>query len=194
MHADNELIERARRQLVDQGLPCTIAGAAPEAAIASAEEAIGCAFPPSYRRFLAGHGALVLPPRASTIAEFCGITDPLAGRLAHSSSDADGKGVVERTLHARVENRLGESLIIVALGAELGEWFCIDTSRPRADGECPILLFDARDNSLDQQFYEDFGQMLDEVLTFVLETLDAGDDMHEVSQSNTLGGSIPYEG
>src|SRR5688572_8368564 len=130
MHVDSELIERARRQLVEQGLPCAIAGAAPEAAIASAEEALGCAFPPSYRRFLARHGALVLPPRASTIAQFCGLGD-----------SEDGKGVVERTLHARVENKLGESLIIVALGAELGEWFCIDTSRPRADGECPILLF-----------------------------------------------------
>src|SRR5512134_3875462 len=106
MHVDSELIERTRRQLVEQGLPCAIAGAASEATIASAEEALGCVFPPSYRGFLAGHGALVLPPRASTIAQFCGL----------GSSDGDGKGVVERTLHARVENRLGESLIIVALG------------------------------------------------------------------------------
>jgi hypothetical protein len=34
------------------------------------------------------------------------------------------------------------------------------------------MLFDARDNALDQQFYDDFGQMLEEVMGFVADSLD----------------------
>jgi hypothetical protein len=33
-------------------------------------------------------------------------------------------------------------------------------------------MFDARDNALDQVFYDDFGQMLDEVMGFVADSLD----------------------
>jgi hypothetical protein len=33
-------------------------------------------------------------------------------------------------------------------------------------------MFDARDNALDQQFYEDFGQMLAEVMGFVADSLE----------------------
>jgi antitoxin YobK len=182
-----ELIDRTRRRLQDLGVPCGAPGPASEDAIAAAEEALGASFPPSYRSFLRGHGALILPPRLSTIHQFVGI----------APAD-DGQGVIERTLHARVENRLGNSLVIVALGADAGEWFCVDTARARADGECPVLLFDARDNQLDQQFYDDFGQMVHEVLTFVLETAEevteASDPGHEVSQARKFGGSMSYEG
>jgi hypothetical protein len=179
-----ELIERARRRLVDRDLPCAIAGGAPEDAIAAAEEAVGCSFPPSYRTFLARHGMIALPARVSTIQQFVG--------LGHATNDNDdGKGVVERTLHARVENRLPEALVIVGLGVEPGEWFCLDTARPRSDGECPILLFDARDNALDQQFYDDFGQMLEEVLTFVVETLE---ELSELSQGDhPLAGRLAHQ-
>ena len=45
-------------------------------------------------------------------------------------------------------------------------------SRPLPNGEYPVLLFDARDNALDQQFYDDFGQMLEEVMGFVADSLD----------------------
>ena len=33
-------------------------------------------------------------------------------------------------------------------------------------------MFDALDNALDQQFYEDFGQMLEEVMGFVADNLE----------------------
>ncbi len=33
-------------------------------------------------------------------------------------------------------------------------------------------MFDARDNALDQQFYTDFGQMLEEVMGFVADSLE----------------------
>lgn len=174
MHESFELIERARRRLLEHDLPCAIAGGASEAAIAAAEEALACTFPPSYRSFLARFGAVALPARVSTIQSFVGI-----------EADA-ARGIVARTEHARVEHRLGESLLIVGVGVEPTEWFCLDLGRVRADGECPVMLFDARDNQLDQQFYDDFPSMLHEVLSFVLETLDEGVDPGErVAQSDT---------
>ena len=87
------------------------------------------------------------------------------------SSDADAD-VVARTLRAREERRLADHLVVVGFGAQFAEWFCLDLSKARANGECPILLFDARDNALDQQFYDDFGQMLEEVMGFVADSLD----------------------
>ncbi len=144
-----------------------IAGPVSERAVAAAEETLGLAFPPSYRAFLRALGGLTLPPRQATVHAFVGI-DPAA---AAEPAD-DDKGVVQRTLHARVENHLGEGYVIVGLGAEPGEWYCLDTSQAGADGECPIVLFDARDNTLDQQFYDGFGAMIREVMTFVEEMLD----------------------
>jgi hypothetical protein len=58
------------------------------------------------------------------------------------------------------------------MGAQYQEWFCLDTNRPTAAGEYPVVLFDARDNAVDQQFYDDFGQMLQEVMGFVADNLD----------------------
>jgi hypothetical protein len=174
-----ELIERVRRLLKERDLPCTIAGPASDAAIDDAQETLGCVLPPSYRTFLKAVGGLTLPPRASTIHHFIGL----------QPSNGEGTGLVERTTTARVENKLGRNLLIVALGAEAGEWFCIDIDRVRDDGECPIFLFDARDNALDQQFYDDFGAMVSESLTFVLETLeDSAEVGADASGETSLGG------
>ena len=86
---------------------------------------------------------------------------------------ASGQGdVVGRTLAARAERKLADHLVVVAMGAEFQEWFCLDVSRPRPNGEYPVLLYDARDNALDQQFYDDFGQMLQEVMGFVADNLE----------------------
>ncbi len=135
-----------------------INGPAPEAAISAAEEALGITFPPSYRNFLKTFGGIALPTHLGIVHDFVGV------------SYADD--VVGRTLKAREENRLGEHLLVVGMGAQFQEWFCLDASRPTADGEYPVLMFDARDNALDQQFYDDFGQMLDEVMGFVADSLD----------------------
>jgi len=178
MHESFDLIERARRRLKEHDLTCAIAGGVSDAAIDAAEEALACTFPPSYRAFLRGFGAVTLPPRVSTIHQLVGIDGP-------AESEGDDKGVVQRTLHARIENRLSKSLVIVGLGTESGEWFCLDIDRVRADGECPIMLFDARDNQLDQQFYDDFPSMVHEVLTFVLETIDEGGDLATTSRDET---------
>jgi hypothetical protein len=80
--------------------------------------------------------------------------------------------VVRRTLQARAERKLADHLVVVGMGAQYQEWFCLDASRELPNGEYPVFMFDARDNALDQQFYDDFGQMLQEVMGFVADSLD----------------------
>ena len=152
-----DLIERVRSRLREVDQRCAIAGPASEEAVTAAEEQLGCAFPPSYRTFLRKFGSADM----AVVHDFVGI-DPRA---------PDGKGVVERTLAARVENRLGPALVVVGLGAQAREWFCLDCGRTSSSGELPVVLFDTRDNQVDQVFYEDFDSMVREVLGFVEDTL-----------------------
>ena len=161
-----ELVERVRRRLKPNGSAppaerenqCTIAGPASESAILAAEEALGCTFPPSYRTFLRTFGGISIPHHLGVVHDFVGV--------------AEGADVVSRTLRGREEHKLAEHLIVVGLGAHDQEWFCLDVSRSSANEENPVLMFDARDNALDQQFYDDFGAMLQEVMGFVAESLD----------------------
>ena len=157
------LVERVRRRLTKPGdSQCQISGPVAESAIHAAEEKLGVTFPPSYRTFLRTFGGLAIPHHLGIVHDFVGVSD---------AADQDG-GVVHRTLRAREERRLAEHLVIVGMGADEQEWFCLDASREDAKGEYPILMFDARDNALDQQFYDDFGTMLTEVLGFVADSLD----------------------
>ena len=157
-----DLIERVRRRLREVDQRCVVGGPVSEEAVAAAEEQLGCSFPPSYREFLRKFGALALPTEVAVVHDFLGI----------EKSPGDGRrGVVEHTLAARDENRLGQNLVVVGLGVQATEWYCLDASRPRAGGELPIVLFDARDNHVDQVFYDDFDSMLREVLEFVEDTL-----------------------
>ena len=157
-----ELVERVRRRLREHENPCEIAGPVPEAAISAAEEALGVTFPPSYRTFLRTFGGIAIPAHLSIVHDFVGVAP---------SGQADDD-VVRRTLAARAERRLGDHLVVVGMGSQFQEWFCLDVSRPTPAGEYPVLLYDAKDNALDQQFYEDFGQMLEEVMGFVADSLD----------------------
>lgn len=155
-----DLIERVRARLREVDQRCDVVGPAPEEAVAAAEEQLGCPFPPSYRAFLRRCGGLALPPELAVVHDFLGVR---GGR--------DGKGVVERTLAARAENRLSPALLVVGLGAHAREWFCLDASKGDVHDELPVVLFDARDNQIDQVFYRDFETMVREVLEFVEDTL-----------------------
>jgi hypothetical protein len=150
-----ELVERVRRRLREHENTCQIAGPVSESAITAAEEALGVTFPPSYRTFLRTFGGIAIPPHLGIVHDFVGSSD-----------------VVKRTLEARVERKLADHLVVVGLGAESQEWFCLDVSRETSEGEYPVLMFDAKDNALDQQFYDDFGQMLEEVMGFVADSLE----------------------
>jgi hypothetical protein len=169
-----ELVERVRRRLKEHESACEIAGPAPEAAISAAEAALGCIFPPSYRTFLRTFGGIAIPPHLGVVHDFVGV--PPAGDAAREppalNGTADATDVVRRTLRARAERKLGEHLVVVGIGAQSQEWFCLDVSKPTSAGEYPVVMFDARDNALDQQFYDDFGQMLAEVMGFVADNLE----------------------
>jgi len=156
-----ELVERVRQRLDRHENPVRIAGPVSESAIAAAEEQLDCQFPPSYRAFLRTWGGITLPTHLGIVHDFVGV--------APGDGDRD---VVARTLRAREERKLGENLVVVGMGAQYQEWFCLDVSRQLPNGEYPVMLFDARDNALDQQFYDDFGQMLEEVMGFVADSLD----------------------
>jgi SMI1-KNR4 cell-wall len=159
-----ELVERVRRRLKEHENRCEIAGPAPEAAISAAEVALGCTFPPSYRSFLSTFGGIAIPPHLGIVHDFVGV--------ANGQPEPDATDVVRRTLRARAERKLGDHLVVVGIGAQYQEWFCLDVSKPSSAGEYPVVMFDARDNALDQQFYEDFGQMLEEVMGFVADSLE----------------------
>jgi len=166
-----ELVERVRRRLKEHESLCEISGPAPEAAISAAEAALGCTFPPSYRAFLRTFGGIIIPPHLGVVHDFVGVPEgPLPEPAADTASDA--RDVVRRTLRARAERRLADHLVVVGLGAQHQEWFCLDVSKPSSAGEYPVVMYDARDNALDQQFYEDFGQMLQEVMGFVADHLE----------------------
>src|ERR1700760_4535913 len=138
-----ELVERIRTRLGQQEHPVRIAGPAKEAAINAAEEALECTFPPSYRTFLRTFGGIALPTHLGIVHDFVGVGDQAtaAGTGTHDADD-----VVGRTLRAREERHLAEHLVVVGIGAQSQEWFCLDVSRPTAAGEYPVLMFDARDN------------------------------------------------
>ena len=156
-----ELVERVRQRLDRHENPVRIAGPVSESAIAAAEEQLDCEFPPSYRAFLRTWGGISLPTHLGVVHDFVGV--------APGDGDRD---VVARTLRARAERKLNDNLIVVGMGAQHQEWFCLDMSRQLPNGEYPVMLYDARDNALDQQFYDDFGQMLEEVMGFVADSLD----------------------
>jgi hypothetical protein len=175
-----ELVERVRRRLKEHENRCEIAGPAPESAISAAEAALGCVFPPSYRTFLRTFGGITIPPHLGVVHDFVGVAngqaahDPASSAAPNGAPNAasDATDVVRRTLQARAEGRLGDHLVVVGIGAQHQEWFCLDVSKPSSAGEYPVRMFDARDNALDQQFYEDFGQMLAEVMGFVADSLE----------------------
>lgn len=173
-----ELVERVRRRLKEHENPCEIAGPAPESAISAAEAALGCTFPPSYRTFLRTFGGIAIPPHLGIVHDFVGVSnrppEPAEASAAHvnGAGNDDATDVVRRTLRARVERKLADHLVVVGIGAQYQEWFCLDVSKPTSAGEYPVVMFDAKDNALDQQFYEDFGQMLEEVMGFVADSLE----------------------
>jgi SMI1-KNR4 cell-wall len=156
-----ELVERVRQRLDHQDTKVRIAGPVSEDAITKAEASLDCTFPPSYRSFLRTWGGIVLPTHLGIVHDFVGV----------SPGDGDGD-VVQRTVRARTERKLPEHLVVVGMGAQFQEWFCLDVSKQLPNGEYPVVMFDARDNAVDQQFYDDFGQMLEEVMGFVADSLE----------------------
>src|SRR6185295_3039768 len=90
-----ELVERVRRRLEGHDRPCEIAGPAPEAAISAAEAALGCRFPPSYRRFLRTFGGIAIPPHLGIVHDFVGVANHQP-EASPPAEPADATDVVRR--------------------------------------------------------------------------------------------------
>src|SRR4051812_47439674 len=123
-----ELVERVRRRLREHESPCEIAGPVPEAAITAAEDALGITFPPSYRTFLRTFGGIAIPVHLGVVHHFVGVAPAPDGATEPGAAAPDD--VVGKTLAARAERKLGEHLVVVGMGAQFQEWFCLDASRP----------------------------------------------------------------
>src|SRR5215467_14032411 len=126
-----ELVERVRRRLREHENPCQIAGPVPESAISAAEAALGCTFPPSYRTFLRTFGGIAIPTHLGVVHDFVGVSPdaqpppppPAEGEPAQPPPTGDD--VVGRTLRARYDRRLAGHLVVVGMGAQYQEWFCL---------------------------------------------------------------------
>ena len=125
-----ELVERVRRHLREHDNPCQIMGPVSESQISAAEEALGVTFPPSYRTFLRTFGGITIPPHLGIVHDFVGVANEGAGGVS-------AWGVVARTLEARAERRLADHLVVVGMGAQYQEWFCLATTRLTSSSDSP---------------------------------------------------------
>ena len=133
-----------------------------DAQMAAAEDALDLALPESLQTFLRAFGGIALPAQLGVVNVF----GTLGARDGSPVFD-----IVKQTTRGRKQHGLGHAYIVVGIGADPREWFCIDTHRENAAGEHPIVMFDSVDNAVDQRFYESFDEMLNEVMAFVAETL-----------------------
>ncbi|MCD0484577.1 SMI1/KNR4 family protein [Streptacidiphilus sp. ASG 303] len=125
---------------------CTWTGALGPEDVARAEEQLGVAFPPSYRRFLAELGSCEAEGE-----EFLGVyrTGAMGDVLL---------GTVSETLHARSDPRFPQHLLVVQYDG-MGGLVSIDVSLRDGRGESPVVVWDpgAADRGGPELLAEDFG-------------------------------------
>ena len=72
------------------------------------------------------------------VHDFVGVNHEPETVAAATPRDSDATDVVHRTLRARVERKLADHLVVVGIGAQYQEWFCLDVSKPTSSGEYQI--------------------------------------------------------
>ncbi|MFO0802943.1 MAG: SMI1/KNR4 family protein [Gemmataceae bacterium] len=102
-------------------------GPQPPELIATAEQRLGLAFPPSYRAFLSRYGCGDIAG-----AEFFGLIDD----DFESSSAPDA---VWLTLNERRESNLPQPLVLIAATGD-GGYYAIDTTHVDGSGESPVVI------------------------------------------------------
>jgi hypothetical protein len=127
--------------------------------IDEAENALGAAFPPSYRAFVARQGAGSIRGR-----EVYGVLD-----------DVHAKGppnVVWRTMDARTSTHLPDRYVIV-VDFDDSSSAALDLSHQNSTGECPVVRIwpgEAESDLVDSQLADNFGSFIlrftEERLTF----------------------------
>lgn len=116
------------------------------ATIRAAEQLLCAAFPPSYRRLVEEFGTWDIAG-----AEFLGV-------YLTSAAGETLLGSVTATLDARRQYGMPENLIAVMYDG-MGGILVLDTSRPDADGEYPVLVWNpnVRDRDDMEKLGADFG-------------------------------------
>src|SRR5947208_3302599 len=106
-----------------------VAGRCEPEVIAIIEAKLGVRFPPSYRAFLLGHGAIFSP------------VGSISGVYPATPVDSGAGTVLGDTLYYREHFQLPNHLVVVQRDEDENDPWCLDTSVPSADGECPMVCF-----------------------------------------------------
>jgi hypothetical protein len=121
--------------------------------IGAAERALGIRFPESYRRFLSKYGA----------GDIAG--EEIFGLLGDDFVNSGIPDAVWLTLGERKRSGLPADLVLInAIGT--GEYYAIRCSQAAGEGESPVVLWSAGDESGAELpiMFADFGQFLKEIL------------------------------
>jgi len=136
------------------------AGPQSEASVAELEGALGVPLPPSYRAFLLRYGAGGIRAHEG----ISGIYDdePLSMQLGTTYGD---------TLRMRTDRGMPAHLIVIERGDEHFPPMGLDTSRPGADGEYPVVGFWLISREISTDSYANFAEYLEESLASSLEVI-----------------------
>lgn len=126
----DQQISNLIEQITENGEKVQWFGGADDKAVAGLEKALGVKLPPSYVAFLKkfGGGGGCLP-------EISGIAANKPFKKRRHDYPAS---VYHDTLHLR-ENLGGPNHHVVVWALEEWDYWCLDTSKPGNDGECPVV-------------------------------------------------------
>lgn len=132
------------RQLIEKAGVGDFEGAKPESLVAKAEAALGLAFPPSYRRFLAELG--------------CGDVNGLEvfGLINDKFENSTVPNGIWLTLRERQDIDLNPAYVLIGEGGD-GTYYSLDTRLAGKDGEAPVVRLSV-DGKQSEKVAESFGE------------------------------------
>lgn len=142
-------IEESAKKLMRLGQEVAFAGPQQERHIVALETALQVKLPPSYRSFLQHIGG-----GGTMGGQISGIYD----------SDPMGiyaGGVYSDTLRYRDDCGLPSNLLVIFALDDSFAW-CLDMSRPREDGECPVVFYDCVQTKVTKTLFSSFGDFFDD--------------------------------
>lgn len=149
-----EDLNRSLRYAAEHPDEADFEGPRDESLVASAEEALGLRFPPTYRRFLRACGAGDMGAR-----EYYGVIDD-------NWSTPGPPDAIGTTLDEREQWDLPEPFVIIAATGD-GSWYVLDTEQTDQHGENPVLIWTSNASSLDdppERVADDFGAFFSEAV------------------------------
>jgi hypothetical protein len=141
-------IEKSAERLKRLGCGVVFSGPQEERYVDALEAALQAKLPPSYREFLRSVGG-----------------GGTAGGLISGIFDGDpigiyAGGVYSDTLRYREEFGLPDNLIVILAPDDSCAW-CLDTAKPRVDGECPVVFYDCVQARVTKTLFGSFEEFFD---------------------------------